>query len=324
MAVLPLRILALRVLCRLGAGSQLRISSDRRLKDVVLKLICYNQFASRSGQTNNEDPDNVEDNDGVYFEKPGSSNHQSTYQLEVQALCWKYKGSAMASWCTLSFTSVSSKPNKPSSSSISSSLQLPITPHLPFSKSSSLHPNHTLLQTQCRKIPLTNSPSFLNPHLDYNLKGHTLYLKTRFFTRTSLAFLPERSKIVYINIDTRLMKFLGIKRSGVLLQLSHIKPQSQVIKQWYLHSVEQVDQGNLLADILMEDKDILQVDIPVPEDNLVADNLGEEGKPQDILPVEDTVPEDIVLPEGIVQEDIVLRENTVHAYPFHLPFFSST
>ncbi|KAK4368972.1 hypothetical protein RND71_012764 [Anisodus tanguticus] len=39
-AVLPLRILALRVLCRLGAGSQLRISSDRRLKDVVLRLIC--------------------------------------------------------------------------------------------------------------------------------------------------------------------------------------------------------------------------------------------------------------------------------------------
>ncbi|KAK4352906.1 hypothetical protein RND71_028424 [Anisodus tanguticus] len=41
MAVLPLRILALRVLCRLGAGSQLRISSDPRLKDVVLKLIWF-------------------------------------------------------------------------------------------------------------------------------------------------------------------------------------------------------------------------------------------------------------------------------------------
>ncbi|KAK4349441.1 hypothetical protein RND71_032196 [Anisodus tanguticus] len=79
--------------------------------------------------------------------------------------------SAMASCCTLSFTSVSSKPNKPSSSSISSSLQLPITPHLPFSKSSSLHPNHTLLQTQCRKIPLTNSPSFLQEPLRIMISG---------------------------------------------------------------------------------------------------------------------------------------------------------
>ncbi|XP_060216711.1 adenylate kinase, chloroplastic-like isoform X2 [Lycium barbarum] len=60
----------------------------------------------------------------------------------------------MASCCSLSFTAVSSKPNKPYSSPISSSLQLPI---LPFSKSS----NYTLLQTQCCKIPLPNSPTFL-------------------------------------------------------------------------------------------------------------------------------------------------------------------
>ncbi|XP_059299410.1 adenylate kinase, chloroplastic-like isoform X1 [Lycium ferocissimum] len=60
----------------------------------------------------------------------------------------------MASCCSLSFVAVSSKPNKPYSSPISSSVQLPI---LPFSKSS----NHSLLQTQCSKIPLPNSPTFL-------------------------------------------------------------------------------------------------------------------------------------------------------------------
>ncbi|KAK6787222.1 hypothetical protein RDI58_015747 [Solanum bulbocastanum] len=67
----------------------------------------------------------------------------------------------MASCCSLSFSTVSSKPNKPYSSPISSSLQLPITSQLPFSKKNSLYSNHTLLQTQCRKTQSPDCPSFL-------------------------------------------------------------------------------------------------------------------------------------------------------------------
>lgn len=67
----------------------------------------------------------------------------------------------MASCCSLSFSTVSSKPNKPYSSPISSSLQLPFTSQLPFSKKNSLYSNHTLLQTQCRKTPSPDCPSFL-------------------------------------------------------------------------------------------------------------------------------------------------------------------
>ncbi|XP_016574850.1 adenylate kinase, chloroplastic isoform X2 [Capsicum annuum] len=67
----------------------------------------------------------------------------------------------MALCCSLSFPTVSTKPNKSSSSPICSSLQLTFTAHLPFSKSSSFYPNNTLLQTQCRGNPSTNGPSFL-------------------------------------------------------------------------------------------------------------------------------------------------------------------
>lgn len=67
----------------------------------------------------------------------------------------------MASCCSLSFPTVSSKPNKPSSSPISSYLQLPFTSHSPFSKKNSLYSNHTLLQPQCRKPPSPDGPSFL-------------------------------------------------------------------------------------------------------------------------------------------------------------------
>ncbi|XP_015079157.1 adenylate kinase, chloroplastic-like [Solanum pennellii] len=67
----------------------------------------------------------------------------------------------MASCCSLSFSTVSSKPNKPYSSPISSSLQLPFTSQLPFSKKYSLYSNHTLLQTQCRKTKSPDCPSFL-------------------------------------------------------------------------------------------------------------------------------------------------------------------
>ncbi|XP_055832614.1 adenylate kinase, chloroplastic-like isoform X2 [Solanum dulcamara] len=67
----------------------------------------------------------------------------------------------MASCCSLSFPTVSSKGNKPSSSPISSYLQLPFTSHLPFSKKKSLYSNHTLLQPQCRKTPSPDGPSFL-------------------------------------------------------------------------------------------------------------------------------------------------------------------
>ncbi|KAK4718959.1 hypothetical protein R3W88_017297 [Solanum pinnatisectum] len=67
----------------------------------------------------------------------------------------------MASCCSLSFSTVSSKPNKPYSSPISSSLQLPITSQLPFSKKKLLYSNHTLLQTQCRKTQSPDCPSFL-------------------------------------------------------------------------------------------------------------------------------------------------------------------
>lgn len=67
----------------------------------------------------------------------------------------------MASCCSLSFSTVSSKPNKPYSSPISSSLELPFTSQLPFSKKYSLYSNHTLLQTQCRKTQSPDCPSFL-------------------------------------------------------------------------------------------------------------------------------------------------------------------
>ncbi|KAG5601668.1 hypothetical protein H5410_033038 [Solanum commersonii] len=67
----------------------------------------------------------------------------------------------MASCCSLSFSTVSSKPNKPYSSPISSSLHLPFTSQLPFSKKNSLYSNHTPLQTQCRKTPSPDCPSFL-------------------------------------------------------------------------------------------------------------------------------------------------------------------
>ncbi|KAH0658911.1 hypothetical protein KY285_027458 [Solanum tuberosum] len=67
----------------------------------------------------------------------------------------------MASCCSLSLSTVSSKPNKPYSSPISSSLHLPFTSQLPFSKKNSLYSNHTPLQTQCRKTPSPDCPSFL-------------------------------------------------------------------------------------------------------------------------------------------------------------------
>ncbi|TMW83408.1 hypothetical protein EJD97_001823 [Solanum chilense] len=67
----------------------------------------------------------------------------------------------MASCCSLSLSTVSSKPNKRYSSPISSSLELPFTSQLPFSKKYSLYSNHTLLQTQCRKTQSPDCPSFL-------------------------------------------------------------------------------------------------------------------------------------------------------------------
>ncbi|KAG5589232.1 hypothetical protein H5410_039746 [Solanum commersonii] len=111
-----------------------------------------------------------------------------------------------------------------------------------------------------------------------------------------------------------------------MVAFAQIMPHLNVIKQWYLHGVERVDQDNPPVDTLVED--ILQADIPVLEDNLVADTLVEEG----ILRVLDhTVPEDIdlqketaLLEDTVLPEDVVLREDIVHTYPFHLPFFSST
>ncbi|KAK4352750.1 hypothetical protein RND71_028268 [Anisodus tanguticus] len=68
----------------------------------------------------------------------------------------------MASSCSsLSFTAISSYPQKPSSSS--PRIKLPFTSHLSFSKSSSsfLHSHQTLFTTHSRKLPRPNGAHFL-------------------------------------------------------------------------------------------------------------------------------------------------------------------
>lgn len=68
----------------------------------------------------------------------------------------------MASCPSPNFTAISSKPQKPPSSSISSPLvQRPFTSHLSFSKSSSLHSDQTLFRTHCRKLPPPNGAGFV-------------------------------------------------------------------------------------------------------------------------------------------------------------------
>ncbi|CAN4119663.1 unnamed protein product [Withania somnifera] len=68
----------------------------------------------------------------------------------------------MASCSSLNLTAISSKSQKPSSSSISSPIvQLPFTSHLSFSKFSSLLSDLTLSRTRCRKLPQPNGSSFL-------------------------------------------------------------------------------------------------------------------------------------------------------------------